>query len=196
MAELIDSARKHVESLVADLEGEADFMPFMAYDGTTRGEPSTGYVGLVMPDNEERNDLADVMIAILAINRATEATFASVSWAVTVQTREELDGKMPSEHPDRVEVVFMLHVAPEGDTFHQARINRIDGRVVLGDWEVSKQKGEAGGRFADAMHMGIDLGQNLPPEMIRFIDARIDEDPEALVQPFLRAMGHIRRGDQ
>lgn len=193
---LLDMARSHVESLVADLEGGDDFMPFMTYNGTARGEPSTGYVGLAMPDNEERNDIADVMIAVLAIYRATEAVFASVSWAVTVMDKAELDNPkvMPSEHPDRVEQVFVLHVAPEGDTFHSATVNRIDNRVVLGDWEVGKQVERAGGRFGDAMHMGIELGKNLPPEMIVFIDRAMEKNDEAedLIRPFLRAMRSMR----
>ena len=84
---LITMARTHIESLVADLEGEDDFMPFLTYNGTSGGEPSSGYVGLEMPDVEQRDDIADIMMAILAIYRATEAVFASVTWTVSMSRR-------------------------------------------------------------------------------------------------------------
>ena len=189
---LIDQAREHVEALVADLEDEDDFMPFLTYNGIAQGEPSSGYVGLQMPENEQRNDIADVMMAILAIYRATEAVFASVTWAVKTATADELD-VMPSEHPDRVEQVFMIHVTPDGDAIHSARVTRVQGRVQLGDWEAIEGLQRVGGRFADAIHNGITMGAQLPPEMITFIDARVaDDQVEELVGPFLRAMRTIR----
>ena len=194
MTDLIDIARQHVESLVADLEGEADFMPFMTYLGTARGEPTSGYVGLPMPD-DAHDDIADVMMAVLAIYRATEAVFSTVSWQVAMSRDEIKDPKvMPSEHPDRVEAVFMLHVSPDGDSFYNAKVIRADGRVTLEDWDVGPQVERADGRFANAIHNGILMGAALPPEMIKFIDARIEDEPESLIQPFMRAMNRLRKG--
>ena len=191
---LIDDARTHVESLVADLEGEDDFMPFMTYTGTARGEPSTGYVGLDMPEGEQRDDIADTMMAILAIYRATEAVFASVSWGVSVP-KEDIDKPhmMPSQHPDRVEMVFMVHVTPDGDAFHTAPVHRAENRVTLGDWDINSSTERMGGRFADAIHNGITMGAQLPPGAIRFIDARMaNGEVQELVGPFMRAMRTIR----
>ena len=66
--------------------------------------------------------------------------------------------------------------------------------MTLGDWEINSPSQPTGGRFADALHNGITMGAQLPPEMITFIDRRMaNGEVQELIGPFLRAMRTIRR---
>lgn len=159
MTELLEDTRKHVESLVEDLTGDDDFMPFMVCEG----REGTAIVGLMMPDNDERDDMADVIAAMLAAWQATEAVFASAAWAVMGAIPMDIGpAVLPSQHPARQEIVFVVHAGSGGDEFQSAPLNRMDGKVSMGEWTGEPQEAQLGGRFADAMHMGIHLGANLP----------------------------------
>ena len=192
MTELIDHARRFIEHEVEGLRNDADFMPFMTY---TTHDDEVGFAGLAaMGEEDECDGLANSMTGILAVYRATEAVFASAAWMATM-TAEERDTTMPAEHPNRSEEAFILHVDPQGhDHFHSAAIHRIKGRVSLGAWKQDDDLVGVGGRFAEALHIGIQLGKELPPEMIAFIDAHIEEDPQGLIQTFSKAFNALTGG--
>lgn len=194
MTELLDHARDHIERMVATLSGDDDFMPFMVLNGAK----DHLYVGLPMPD-EGRDTIADVMVAILTVYRATEAVFASMAWSVMAHKREEIK-VAPSQHPDRQEIAFLVHVGPGADACYTAPVIREAGKVGLGLWSGEADEDGAleniGGRFGDAMHMGIRMGSDLPIEMCAFIDEALERDDlDAVIAPFLRAMNHVRSGE-
>jgi len=194
MTALIDYTRRFIESEVEDLRGEKDFMPFMIY---TTAKDENVYVGLAaMGEPAERDGMASSATGMLAVYRATEAVFASCSWMANM-TPEERDTTMPSEHPNRREEAFILHVDPEGkDHFHSAAIHRIKGRVTLGAWRQDDEMIGVGGRFARAIHLGIELGKELPPEMIAFIDAHIESEPQRLIEGFSTMLNQLSGGAQ
>jgi hypothetical protein len=193
MSSLVEEAQHHVESLVADLEGDNDFMPFLTIACL---DDKVVYVGLAMPGEEGKNDLADVMGALTAAYRAQEVVFASVSWMVKADSREGLGHRMPSEHPDRVEAVFLLHVTGDmNDIMHSAEVRRTNGRVTLGAWD-SFDATEVAGRFGEAIHRGMVLSANLPPEMVAYIEANFAAgNDEEVIGPLIRAFHTLRTGD-
>jgi hypothetical protein len=193
---IADNARKHVEECIKDLEGENDFMPFLTYNAL---DGTHGYVGLAtMGDQAEKDATGDYMAAILAANQATEAVFASASWMVKAQKGEAPDETtrvMPSEHPRRVECAFFMHHAPDKVSLHSAEIFRKDNKVSLGEWEVMEFEGEArlGGRFGDAITMGMTLGKNLPPEALEYIKTNLAEGKiEEVLRPMAKAFAGFR----
>jgi hypothetical protein len=196
--DLADVARRHVESMVARLEGENDFRPFLTLNGAAAGHV---YLSLDMPDRDhpkKKDDVGDVIAAVLAAYRASEAVFCSVTWAVFAKRDEKLGEVAPSDDPRRVEMVFMLQVdLDKGDTFHNAEVIRRDGRVSLGTWEASSQQVRASGRFGDAMHMGMTLGADMPEAMTSYIDAQLRAGDEMKVlRPMINALRQFRKGVQ
>jgi len=193
MTELLEHARQFIEREVEDLRGEDDFMPFMTY---TAHDGTVGFAGLAaMGSQAERNGLAASMTAMLTIYRATEAVFATCAWMATM-TSEERVTTMPADHPNRREEAFVLHVDPEGhDHFHSAAIHRIKDRVTLGAWNQDDDMVAVGGRFSQAMHAGLTMGSQLPPEMIAFIDAHIEEDADQMLSTFVKVISRLRGGE-
>jgi len=191
---LLERARTYIAAAVGDLRGDNDFMPFMTY---VAHDDTVGFAGLAaMGEQAERDGLADSMIGMLAVNRAREALFASCVWHVQAASREALGGKMPSECENRVEQVFVLHVDPDGnDHFHFANIHRIGGRVTLGLWRHELAVKGAGGRFGEALHIGIRMGRDMPPEMVAFIDAHMEHNFDQMMSSIVKAIGKHRRGE-
>jgi hypothetical protein len=198
VGELINRAREHIGSLMADLEGDDDFMPFMLITGPKEDV----YVGVVMPKwGSPRDDIADVMMALLAMHRATEAVFASSAWMLSVSSEEERKqwgNRSFEEHPDRKEGVFMVYAGPAGDQFHAAPIIRENNTVTLGDWTGGEYDGEhpMAGRFGKAMHRGLQLVRDMPAEMVEMIEAAVAAgDEEAVMAPMMNSFRRIRTGD-
>jgi len=62
----------------------------------------------------------------------------SESWVVTANKdipNEEADLIVPSEHPDRVEVVVIQELTPTGTCFMRADIEEVSGRRCIGEFE-------------------------------------------------------------
>lgn len=181
--DLVTIAHRHVIDMVGTLTGEDDFLPFMTF----AGPGGNGYVGLMMPEEEGKNTVADTMMAMLMVHRATEAIFASVVWIAPMDNRPG----QPKDHPDRQEHVLLLHVTPDGDLGQTAPLTRTGGRVSLGTWEEIRV---GGGRFAEAMHTGMSLGAKMPQQLIEVIDEQIKDgaDLQAILNPVLHALHHVR----
>jgi hypothetical protein len=189
---LVDDARGFIEHAVADLEGEDDFMPFMTY---RRPDGPVCYVGLAtMGDAGEKDRVSDIMAAILAAHSAVEAVFASAAWMVRDLSAEVFRDKPPSEHPMRIESAFMIHVTRDGDAFHTADIMRAGDRVTLSEWMVESSDVKMGGRFSDAMHMGMRLGATIPDEVREYIEANLAAgDFAAVLRPMANAFASLRQ---
>ena len=203
MSELVEMAKQHVASLMEDLTGEEDFMPFMnirTHDGMI------AYVGLEMPEGgEARNRLGDVMMALCAIHRATEVVYVSTSWLVKRNLTTDPIGDdetperpavMPSEHPDRIEVVAIMAISGErleGSTAC-ASVTRENNTVRLSDWDDAEGVGIAG-RFGNAIIAGMKFGEKIPPDMCAYVDAEIAAGrQDELIRLMLRALNSVRTG--
>ena len=186
---VLSGAREHIERSVKDLEGEEDFPPFLI----CRNDKGEDMLTLLdMPDEEHKDGIADIIVAIIAVWQSNEALFGSCAWTVESASRD-LDGMMPSEHPDRREMAFMLHVTPDGGGLHRAMMRRVGGKVELEPWLPVDDHFQMGGRFSDAMKQGLWLARHLPPEIKNYIDEHLEEDPQALIEPLVRAIGRYRR---
>jgi hypothetical protein len=185
---LVLNARDHIERMVAKLEGDADFKPFMTY---TDADGERGYIALVLPDVDAdmKADVADLMTAWLCVYRASEATFASVTWAV--RDDEKTPGVQPKDDPNRIELVMLIYVGGAGDESHTARLFREGGKARLSEWEEHRYKGEVGGRFGNAMHLGMAMGADMPESGIEYCRDN-QGDMEALMRPVLNAMVNAR----
>ncbi len=199
MTSLLDDARESVLSKVANLEGDDDFAPFMLINGA-----KTAYVALEMPEwGQPRDNVADVMTALLAAHRATEAVFASVAWMLSIapEERQEWGNRSFEEHPNRQEAVFLVHIGTGNrDGFHTAPVQRTGNKVSLGEWEdMTGERATAGGRFANAMRAGMQIGAMIAadPEMVEYIDkAMAADDPVwTVLAPMISAFRRIRAGD-
>lgn len=193
MAMLVDRAQEHIASIVADLEGEDDFMPFMTIQ--PRDGEGLVYAGLMMPEaGHEKDGLADIMMGMCMVHRAVGAVHANMSWMVSRSLDEgplKDDEPRPSEHPDRVEVVFLVHVTPDGSQAYRAEIFRADNKVSLGEWEDVQVRG---GRFADAIRMGMRLGAQINGGMAAYCDQEIEAGRgEQLIKTVLRALNSARK---
>jgi hypothetical protein len=186
---ILDNAKRHIESLVTELEGDDDFMPFLI----TRRDDKEFYVGLAAMTDETKDDMADVMFAAVAVTRAEEAVFASVSWVVRQASDEEdLTDIRPSQHPQRQEAVFITQVTRDGDAIWLADLVRQDGRAVLKDWDQAQIQG---GRFARALSAGMRLGAQMPEEFQEWCQAAIDSGHiEDVLRPAMSAFRKIRTG--
>lgn len=195
--DLIADARTHVTNLVAELTGEDDFCPFML----TKGEHVFGHALLEMPDiGDPRNDVADLMIALIMEQRATEAVFAAMTWSVetmSAEDRKQWGNRDFGEHPDRIEKAMLTYAGPGAARVVQAVVTREGGAVTLGEWTEWDDDTKVSGRFADALTDGLWLAAHLTPEMVAHMDAARagGVEREAVVMPIIRAMRRIRNGD-
>jgi hypothetical protein len=193
---LLDDARKQITREVSDLHGDDDFMPFMLFDGPK----ARVYMALDMPEfGKPRDAIAEVMMASLAMHRATEAVFGTMAWTllgITPEERAEWGNRNFEEHPARAETVFVIHAGADGgQQFHSAPVIRENGAVTLGEW-VTGENERMSGRFAHAMYSGMALGHTLPPEMVEMIDAAIEAGEEReVMEPMIRAFRRVRAGD-
>jgi hypothetical protein len=197
MNELVEAARDHITRRVDDLEGDDDFMPFMLVNGPT----DRVYVGIDMPRfGSPRDDIADVMMALVVTHEGTEAVFASMAWTlrdITAEERKQWGNRDFGEHPNRVETVFMVYAGPDDrDEFHSAPVTRENNMVRLGVW-VSPDAFDyrMGGRFSNAMHAGIGLARNMPAEMVEFTRQQVAAGNERdVMKHLIRAYRRVRTG--
>jgi len=180
--DLLEHAKGHSRDAAEKLtEPNEDIMPVLMWIGPY----GLGVMPLLdMSSDEAKDRLSHVMTTVLAISRATEAVQVTTSWAVLAKMPDDgtfdrdnpLDGVKPSQHRDRTEVVCLMHMTPDGqpDAMVHGKITRDDGKPpALGEW--NDFGGEdaierVGGRFGDAVHMGMDLVVGMPPQLVQIID--------------------------
>jgi hypothetical protein len=179
-SKLLDTAKAHVVDALADLEGpDDDIMPHFLW----LGPYGMGLMPLyMMTDDDSKDQIASAMTASLVVGRATEAVFVSTSWAVVVD-RDSIDDlelqrlkhgevkQRPSEHPDRVEIVMLMHSTGEGTAMIHANVTRYpDKPPTLGDWEGGELAERASGRFGKAVSLGLRFVREMPTDLIEIID--------------------------
>ena len=174
MSTLVKDAQNYIERVMRELSGDDDFMPFLTMRNAA-GE--VAFIGMMMPDGAElKNDVAETMVALCMMYRPVEVAFATVAWMVMLPGGSASDAEKvtPSEHPDRVETVFITAHTTEGNTgFTSANVIRENNMVGVGVWEDFKSGQLAGGRFGNAIQLGIELGAKIPPEMCAWLDEQI-----------------------
>lgn len=192
MTDLLKYAQDHIVSMMTDLEGDDDFMPFMTVRHARTNEVC--YVGIMMPQDDDQKDMvADVMTAVCAIHRTNEAVFCCTSYMVSARADDPEDlaraeSTRPRDHPDRVEVVFAHEATPDGDRFVTAPVIRRNNGVVLDGWSEEKRGQNNRGRFGDAIHMGIRMGAEFPPEMCDYVDSKMAAgEVDEVIASFLKA---------
>jgi hypothetical protein len=208
--DLLEFTKESVKRIAADFDKPgADFLPTLLLRMPDGNVAICGLAGDMNSQNE-KDEIARFMIAACACARTQEVCFVSSAWAVKyepppgeklenwkeVEQRE--DFVMPRDHPQRIEVVNVMCSRPSGDIMASAEITRHEDEgkpPTIGDWEEMGGEGTTlGGRFGDAIHDGIDLGQKMdsdetPPEMRAYMDEMIANGKfEDLVRSFMRAM--------
>lgn len=186
---LVQAARGYIRDAVADLSDEEDFQPFLL---CRNPDGDIIFTSMNMPGEPDKDAVADMMSAVIMVFGANEALFASCAWIVESQDIRDYD-VMPSEHPDRKEKAFMLHVTPDGDGMYYCDIRRTGGKVSLSDWESPREYQRMEGRFNNAIRRGIALAANMPEELADIIDAAKRLDVLDSILPALAgAIGRLR----
>lgn len=132
---------------------DEDILPVLL----TRGKRGLGITGLVMPDDEAKENVAQLMIASLAFAEATECVFICTAW----MGPPNVEDIPPSQHPERMERVILVHQTADNCDLYAAPVIRHDNRPPdLGQWE--EMGGAMGGRFGDAIEYGMKLAHSVP----------------------------------
>lgn len=200
MTDLMEAAKRHI----TESFDTSQFVPVLlvkAHDGGLAIAPLDGD----MDDDGAKDEMASFMTATIACLRAQEAALVTVAWtlppnAVTKEEYESDDFVKPSERPDRFEVVNIMQVHPDSDRMANAEIMRGGARPRVGDWSTfqprkDEQPIRLGGRFGEAMHKGVELGQKMFDGPIAdYMDEMIAEGNLAeLVFRFMRASAMVQR---
>jgi hypothetical protein len=201
--DLLKHAQKITAKNVAELEGpEDDIMPTFLW----LGPHGMGLMPLVpMTDWRQKDRLAAGMMAALCVSQATEAVFVSTSWMVKSDRPPDmtagktdadslLGGLMPSEHPDRVEVIVAIYQG-KGDRsyFASAEVIRYpDKPPDLREWDTKMSDAKVGGRFAEAIMNGLSMVESMPQEMVDIIESGWREgEQQDLMRRFLKVYGDM-----
>jgi hypothetical protein len=186
----MDRAREDVTELK---EPEEDIMPVFLWTGPH----GTGLMPLLgMRDGAAKDRIAGAMMAAIVVSQAAEAAMITTSWMVKMNQHPDehgaptvWDGVMPSQHPDRVECITVLHADQRSCSMGEAELTRYPHRPPdLGEWNVWSDEGmKMGGRFGEAMGHGLQMVQESPPAMVEIIEnAWLDGQEQDLMQRFLK----------
>jgi len=156
MTELVTAAKTAARDALNDLETpEADIPPLLVAK-TPKGYLS---VQLEMPQElDERDMVADYMMALIACSRATEAVFICTAWIATATFD---DMRRPSQREDKDEVLVLAYDNGDTTSLWMAGLTRHENRPPdMGLW---KQDGDSavGGRFAEALSLGLKLAETV-----------------------------------
>jgi hypothetical protein len=217
--DLLKYAKSSVEKIAKGFtKHDDDFTPTLLVRQAKGGVVIFG-LAADMNDQRAKDECAKFMVAACACLRSTEVCLVSSAWTVKYERQDgqpiedwrEIEKRddftMPRDHRDSVEVVNIMHASSGGDTMASADINRSWGYdpPTLGEWEdVGGEGVKLGGRFGDAIHAGMELGQKMftdnrtPPEIIAYMDQQIENgEIEELIASFMRSMtmaAEMRKG--
>jgi hypothetical protein len=141
----------------------------------------------LMRDDNGKDKLAVLMTAQMVVSRATEAIHVSTAYTAHIDKEDDhIDDiewqqmkhgvlkaeRAPSQNPNRVECVVLMHATRGRDQFHTAPVTRHpDKPPELGEWDTQVfKRGTLGGRFGDALKLGLDFVDAMPQEMVDIIE--------------------------
>lgn len=123
------------------------------------GEDGLGLVGFdpVLFNEDLKPRLASAITSLIAAHKPSTACFVSAAWQAIGTDPEYVEGLMPSQQPNRREVVLILTVDHEGESYSEAPIERHEGAPpTLGEWKHGPARG-FDGRIVRAMRQGFDV---------------------------------------
>lgn len=164
---------------------DADILPVvLAY-----GPRGVEIMGAPMPGTEdEKDELAELITARVAVAQATEAAMVCPAYASTVNAKT-------GELQERSEIIMLLHCKPGVQNAWFARVTRHDNRPPdMSVWE-DMGGGQMLGRFATALEAGLFYAQTSysDPGLAKILEdghraGRIDE----MVKMFMTAMNALK----
>ncbi len=188
--DIVQMSKDLVDSQMGDLTGNEDPMPFQVI----RDSNDTLSIALVhIPEAPEARDrMADFLTAACCVHRATEATFLSAAWSSMYSSVADVERVMPSQRPNRVEVVTLVHVKGQRVETHTAAILRFDGKVQLSPWIADPAFSDSG-RIPSALLWGIELAKDMPQDMIEALTAAMETLPAGrVVELFVKQLDEVR----
>jgi hypothetical protein len=195
MADLIEHAKEKSRESCEELTGpEDDVMPILLFLGP-RGL-GVMPLGTVMADEDSKEEGALWMTASLAVARAEQAVMVTTAWMVTrerddpnldAENARMLNGPV-SEQPDRTEHITLMCSDIERDQMIHAPITRYpDKPPTLGEWVDEDYADRLGGRFGDAINLGLKIAKEMPPEMAEIVDEGWEDGTSSdLVERFVK----------
>jgi hypothetical protein len=166
-----------------------DFVPFIIVVDERDREFFVGFAKMPT-EPEAKDEIADMIIALCVVHGAVEVAFGSAAWSA------EGDGDLPpSQRPDRKEVAIISAADSAGvGAVRIASVVRESDKVGIGLWEQVPLAVSAGGRFAEALHMGINLSKKMPPEIRDFLREQIEAGLlEEIISSTMSAISEARR---
>ncbi|GAT02511.1 hypothetical protein [Mycolicibacterium fortuitum] len=131
-------------------EPHDDWQPMLLFRTTT----GTVHIAAV-PLSAGRQEVAAAAItAVLKQRRAVEAVWLSSAWEVVPPPNADWTSITPSQHPDRREILFLLHVGTDFAVARRASIQRhTDTAPRLAD--LGEAEENVDGLFTTALRQGI-----------------------------------------
>lgn len=188
--DIVQMSKDLVDSQLEDLAGDEDPTPFQVIKDSN---DSLSIALVHIPEaSDARDKMADFLTAACCVHRATEATFLSAAWSSMYSNVAEVGKVMPSQRPNRVEIVTLVHVTGQRVETHTAAILRVGGKVKLSPW-ISDPDFSDSGRIPSALLLGIELAQEMPPEMIEALDEALQTLPMGrVVELFVNQICEVR----
>jgi len=193
--DLLEETQRYAETAALQLTGLNDFDPVVMVK-TRHGDIAVAH--LLMPDEEEgRAAVAAIMAAVCGVNLGVEATFCSAAWVAQYPKDTDMTMQpdvMPSQHPDRQEIVSLVLVNAEGRaTMHSAPIIRENNLVGIGLWEQPSPDTEPEGRFISSLRLGLRMAKDIPADMADDLE-RMDSDmTTGLIRRIAQMIQHMSR---
>lgn len=170
--EILKKAQQFIEFLTLSLEDEEDPVPFIIILDERDKQFFSGFTE-IPGDPEGKDRLADIIMALCIAQGAVAAVFGSSVWFVEPLTKEDAE-LPPSQNPRRKEAVIVSAADSTGvNTVWIAPVIREAGKVGVGLWE-QLSLDAAGGRFAEALHMGVKLSSKMPTEVRDYLREQIE----------------------
>lgn len=177
--DLVAHAKTAARDALNILEGpDEDILPVIL----SWGRRGLGIMGAAMPpDDEGKDDLADMITARISVAQADEAVMVCTAYLtkLDVNTGRKLS---------RQETIILVHVTPRGQTAWTAEVTRHANRPPdMSIWE-EIPTGAVAGRFAEALSDGLAFARTVDADMQQILDKGYEEDRvDELVDLFLSA---------
>lgn len=164
MTDLLTAAKCAARDVMNELAGPGDDIPPAL---VMQSKTSTEVMRLEMPpSDEERDVLADFITALIAVNAAEEAIFVCTAWIAEAEVAPDgtiVGSEKASQRPNRSETAVLSHQIGDVTELWLAKITRHENRPPdMGLWEKQSPSTGVGGRFADALRMGVKLAKAVP----------------------------------
>lgn len=189
--DIVKISKELVACQMEELAGDEDPTPFQVVKNCN---DELGITLVEIPGGSGARDrMADFLTAACCVHRAVEVTFLSAAWSSLYSNVAEFGKVMPSERPNRVEIVTLVHVTQQIIETHTAAILRVDGRVQLSPWIVDPER-PFSGRIPGALLWGIKLASEMPQDMIDALDAAREVIPVGrVVEMFVNQLQETRK---